>query len=551
MKTFVKIKLLFLCLTATTIQTILAQKTATHYIYNVDFQSKSVHDLAPLFEGMEAMVAKRQDVFIRLTGQVRKTIIHSKDTMSLVAFYMPSPHLEFTASGQEAVTMAYEIERIENELKKMVFAEVNKNGKIQRVTTDSTISSTSDVLWRNVLSQMQVILPKDDVETRWETLEEEPAGQYFGVMKFDDTRKTTDSLFFIKEKAGYKRVSGSYGNLGDPSVSGTFFANISMAKTDKWIQNIQANETKFLAFKTDTTARTAIQFSAHFVENKPATDQEHTQFDALLNDTNYSQWGQLDSDPSWIKENIKHYKNILGNDNLATMTKALTELNAQNGEWNDTLYEKIKALIYLEPQNCASIEAFLTKIPTKSRAFSIVANALAAIDNTPSELVLSNLITRYATDWDALYELLPLIYTLKNPELFVEKSVKVIAFGKPQPRISSTAQLALASIAGNLKKQKDERGDKLTAEIIAQLKGKVSDDQYILVMGNIGSAASFEQLKPFLKDPSVEMRCLAISNLRLIPLPEIDAILAQFASENELENIKKVAIETINFRKGQ
>jgi hypothetical protein len=287
------------------------------------------------------------------------------------------------------------------------------------------------------------------------------------------------------------------------------------------------------------------------VGNQPATDQETAQFRAISTNSNYSQWGQLDSDPSWIKENIKHYKNILDDDNLASVTTALTELNAKNGEWSDTLYEKTKALIYLNPQNCSSFEALLTKIPTKSIAFSTVANALAAIDNAPSELVLSNLIARYDTDWDALYELLPLIYTLKNPDPSIEKVVKSIAFGKPQPRISSTAQLALASIAGNLKKQKDVRGDKLTSEIIEKMKGKVSDDQYILVMGNIGSAASFEQIKPFLKDPSVEMRCLAISNLRLIPLPEVDVLLAQFANENELENIKKVAVETINFRKGQ
>jgi hypothetical protein len=525
---------------------------ATQHTYDMVFTSSSTHDLNPLFEGSKALTSEKQEVKIDLKAKVHKTKVKTQDTLDWVVFSFEKPKLDIKVNGDKIGDLDMYI--LNQDLQKPALAKIDKTGKIVNVATDSSMNPTVDVLWRNVIAQMQVVFPEhaEPLPSEWLTVEEEPMGQYQGRLSIDTDKKGPDStLFLLKEKLGYSRVSGEYGNLGKPTVSGRYKAAIKMNKKDRLLQSVVVDDLKNLSFGKDTTARSLIAFTANYTQQAVIESDSVANLVALFSHKNYALWNQLDADPSWTKIKITKSRNILGNETAASLLDSLRKVNASGAAWSDVLFQKLQALTYLQPQNCATLRDAITEFPSKTIAFGAIVNALALDESMESQEAFAAILKKYDQDWDALYVILPLVSSMKKPSKSVENAVKALAFGASKEEITSTAQLAYASIAYRIKLDEPKRADAIVETLRTELKGKTSTQQYILAMGNTGTEKSFDEIKPFLTDASLETRGLAISNLRFIKLPQVDTILYVFATRDTSQVIKKVAIETLDFRNSQ
>jgi Lipoprotein amino terminal region len=525
---------------------------ATQQTYEFVFKSASTHDLNPLFQGSKAMTTEKQDVRIDFRSKLHKTTVKTQDTLDWVVCSLDAPQLGITVNGNPIGDMDKYI--LNEDLKKSALVKIDKTGKIVSMATDSSMNPTIDVLWRNILSQMQVVLPENatTLPNDWTTTEEEPMGQYQGRLAIDAEKKATDSaVFVVKEKLGYSRISGEYGNLGKPNISGRYKAAIKLQKKNNSLQSVVVDDLKNLSFGKDTTARSLISFTANYIGQSQVEPKRVSEMMGLFSHKNYALWGKLDSDPSWMKIKQKKCQNILGNETAESLIDSLRKVNASGAVWSDALFQKLQALTYLEPKNCAKLRDVIDEFPPKTVAFGGVINVLALDESDEAQREFAAVVKKYDKNEDALFEILPLISSMKMPSRQVENAVKDLAFSTSPDNITSTAQLAYASIAYRTKIDNPKRANTIVETLIANLKGKAATQQYILALGNTGSEKSLEELKSFLGDPSVETKSLALSNLRLISQPQVDTILYLFATRDTSQVLKKVALETLNFRSSQ
>lgn len=519
--------------------------SSTKYTYSVEFHSSSLHDLNPLFKDTKAFVSPKQVVKIDFFGTLNETIIGKKDSFNEVVFEWESLSLNLLVNEQSVSEM--ELYLLKEEIKKPMLAYITDYGKIIKVATDTTVSPTVDILWRQLIALQQIEWPKysQTVDTIWETKEEEPMGQYRSQVSI--YKDLPDSILFVKEKKGYDKISGNYGYLGKPSIIGYFKGDIRMNKKNKKSVQLSIIDNKYLMFKADTAAYTNIHYNSKMLTKTEGDEESTIKYKNLFNSTNYSLWGTLSDDPSWVKMKVKAYKKSLGADTFESLRIYLKMAN-ENNIWNDTLYEKLKALIYLQPYQCKFLVKEMKVLTVNSTAFNTIINAFSSVAHPEAQAALVEILKIHSDNEMVLHEVLPFISTIKTPLLVLEQAISKLAFSNRQTDGIKAAQLALGSIAYNLRLSDIDRANAITIELIKNLKNRTDNIQYILVMGNIGTEQSFTQLKPFLLDTTIATQSLAITNLRLIELPEVDSLLNNLGKNARSEAIKKIALETIEFR---
>ncbi|MBL7817050.1 MAG: hypothetical protein JNL70_18645 [Saprospiraceae bacterium] len=525
------------------------EEKATQQTYDVVFTSSASHDLNPLFEGSPIFKSDKQEVKIDFKSKLNKTTVKTTDSLDWVVFGFDTPQLGMVVNGD--VLTGVDMDGFKEDLKKPMLAKIDKTGKIIAVASDSSISPTIDILFRNVISQMQVVFPKNtpSVPNQWATLEEEPMGQFKGRMTLDKAQNDT-TLSLVKEKAGYTFVSGDYGNFGKPAASGSYNATIQIRKKDNVLTNIDVDDLKKLSFGKDTTAQSHITFKAKFVQETTLVEGVSHFLDYFTH-KNYVLWGRLDSDPAWEKIKIIKCTNILGKETVESLMDSLKTVNISAKKWDDGLFQKIQALIYLQPKSAKELAQLLEGFTPKTLAFSIIVNALGLEEKTEVQQVFTQVIKKYEQNPEAMFEILPMVSSMKHPSVAVENAVRALAFESKEMDIASTAQLAYASIAYRTKAEAPQRSENIVETIVSQFKNRVNAQQYILMLGNTGSDRALEEIKPFLSDAKNETRGTALSNLRLINQPAVDSILYIFATKDTSNAIKKVALETLEFRSTQ
>ena len=193
----------------------------------------------------------------------------------------------------------------------------------------------------------------------------------------------------------------------------------------------------------------------------------------------------------------------------------------------------------------------LVTADAQSLTMQILSGALSAVGNSQAQTALANTIKTRSQDWDALYVLIPSLGSVNNPNNEAEDILNKLAFNSQDKRIASTAQLALGTVAYNLTQTSPNRTNKIVKQFVQKLSREKSEEkiiQYLLVLGNTGSANAFDTIVSFTKADSAKIRSAATSALRLIDNKQVDDVITKILTKDADDSVRLEAATILGYR---
>src|SRR5581483_10192583 len=242
----------------------------------------------------------------------------------------------------------------------------------------------------------------------------------------------------------------------------------------------------------------------------------------------------------------------LGNDNLETLLSGLEKLESTSGDKDETsIYLKLKALIYLHPESCATLGQTLAKANAKSLTMRVLTGALGAVGNSEAQAALVTAIKARPTDWPALSMLIPALNQASIPTPVAEAAIRELASQSQNPEIASTAQLTLGAMARNLSNTSPGRAANIVDSLVNQINSSTSPDttrQLLLALGNAGSVKAYSTIARFTTDSLPGVRAAATAALRFINTDQAEKQLIKILGSDSDPSVRLEAANAFGYR---
>jgi hypothetical protein len=181
-------------------------------------------------------------------------------------------------------------------------------------------------------------------------------------------------------------------------------------------------------------------------------------------------------------------------------------------------------------------------------ALRVLGPALADSGRPEAQAVLIAVVRARRDDWTALAELVPTLARVRAPTPAVEAVLLELASADSED-ISSTAQLALGTLAHGLATFAPARADAIVSWAVDQSKAARSPAQrrqMLLVLGNAGSVAAWPVLHTSLHAAEPEVRGGAVTALRGLKGDEVDAALCAALTGDPDAGVRLEAARALN-----
>ena len=404
------------------------------------------------------------------------------------------------------------------------------NGRIEQVKTDSTISTVSAAMLKEVISRLQFVQPNSSA-TAWETEEENTAGTFRATYQQLNAGNEKEKQY-SKTNAGYTKLKAAQPEQKMLVNSQT---NITVDSANA-VKNITVSELQFVVINIDTISASGSKIEVSLRLTATATAAQLSQLTSLFSSLAYTRSTTLSAPLSIDQINRLAYTGTLENDNLQTLTQALAEVDQTDANYEETLVLKFRALAYLFPETAASLADLLVKAPHGSYNFRVLSQALANAQTPAATDAIATVVEKRSADEAVMINLLPTLATTTAPTDKAVEVVKTIAFDKTKSSvITSTAQLALGGMAYHFGKINPTKGEEVSRLLLLKMETETDTLQRILVLGNTGSPLVFPRLSQYVANDtaSMEVKVAAIKAMQLIKQQEVDEFLVKLSTHTD------------------
>ena len=477
-------------------------------------------------------------------------MIEQKDDKIFVSYSLPNSAVKIISSGQEAVEQG---QLIQEDLKQEIFATLNSQGKVISVSFDPNVSSIAQNFARTILGITQFVTPSSNRNaSNWETQEDDPNGKYIaryqsGWGKFEKTKlRYLESVDSKNKKPNASEVK----TIIKPE--GKLTANFNLK--DGYLTSLKGTESQKIIISEKNVGQVKTDLDMTYVSQTILNPTQLTKLQNAKNKRNQTtQSIALSATPSEAETETKIQRQELGDATLESLLADLKQAEASSDENqnNTPLYLKLKALVYLQPETSETLGKLLVTADAQSLTMQILSGALSAVGNSQAQTALANTIKTRSQDWDALYVLIPSLGSVNNPNNEAEDILNKLAFNSQDERIASTAQLALGTVAYNLTQTSPNRTNKIVKQFVQKLSREKSEEkiiQYLLVLGNTGSANAFDTIVSFTKADSAKIRSAATSALRLIDNKQVDDVITKILTKDADDSVRLEAATILGYR---
>jgi HEAT repeat protein len=525
-------------------------------VYNIDYQNSSKSDLRVLFEDIKTNNSAAptgvntfiNDFQVSLQGQLILTVLEQKGDKIFVYYSLPNSAVKITSSGQEAVEQA---QLIQEDLKQEIFATLNSQGKVISVSFDPNVSDIAQNFARTLLGISQFVTPNSNRNaSNWETLEDDPNGKYIARYENSWGKFEKTKLRYLESVSSKKADASEVKTTIKPS--GKLTANFNLK--NGYLTSLKGKESQQIIISKKNVGQVETDLDMTYISQTMLNAEQLNQLQTARKERHQLTSSiALSATPSEAETEAKIQRQELGDATLETLLADLKTAEASSDEnQNHTpLYLKLKALVYLQPESSKTLSELLVTADAQSLTMQILSGALSAVGNSQAQTALANTINARSQDWDALYVLIPSLGAVNNPIQETEDTLNKLAFNSNDERIASTAQLALGTISYNLIQTSPNRANTIVKQFVQKLsKAKTEEQtrQYLLVLGNTGSANAFDTIVSFTKASSAKIRGAATSALRLIDSKQVEDVITKILTEDTDDSVRLEAATTLGYR---
>jgi len=535
------------------------------FVYQVYYESVSSANFKVLFEDSRLNRENKQFVQSGLTqsfqthlqGKLVTTVLAQEKQDFILSFRLISPKLSFKVNDKDAPLQA---EIIKTALGIDIFAKANLQGKILSVCFDPDIDKLSQNFACALLSESQFVLPEKQktAKQQWKTKEEDPNGFYIALYKLLPKAEKIDPNFrvYVKTKEMYlvkeTKIKGSQQEIATtvkPEGNMRTVFNIH----EGYLYSLNGSEKQKIIMAGKEVAQAENIFKLKFLRKESLSPEEILEIkNAYYEQRKISPVASLSTSISKDERERVIQRTELGKETIKSLLMKLKKAESEGRKHDTSLYLKFKALIYLHPEKCESLEKHLISVSPDSLAMKVISNALGSVGHSQAQKALAKAIYERAEDFPFVLVCIQNLALVNMPTLDAENTLIDFAVNSKDSHIRTSSLLGLGNMARNLSRFSPERSEKLIDWLIKLVQNSNSTDRIRVVLLALGNSGAIQALPVFIRLSSSKessLRSAAVSGLRWIDSEEVDRILSEFLTLDPEPSVRRAAVFALKFRK--
>ncbi len=240
----------------------------------------------------------------------------------------------------------------------------------------------------------------------------------------------------------------------------------------------------------------------------------------------------------------------LGDDRAATLKEKILALGSQE---DVTIYQKLKALFALYPEDSSAFEQILIDAELDSPAYQTLLGAAVYADSRASQKLLRDAFNRTVpTKARKRESLLGHLGLIPVPDQDTEAFVRSVSISSASPEEERwVAMLALGNIGKTMKDSHPVRFEVIFSDLKALLgTSRTREDRVVVIraLGNLGHDGTTELLQQDLSSRDSDLRSSAILALRFVPSASAEAQLLRALRTDVSEAVRAEAAQSLTHR---
>ena len=424
------------------------------------------------------------------------------------------------------------------------YFKVSPNGIVYAIQAAENSPGTYTNFLRDLLSQLQIVVPSSGmVENAWTVNQEYPDGIY--SVKYEPGKKS-DS--FARTIINRVRQAANAEAAGTDSVT-AWENTVSRSPGNLLASAIFFHKKFYQKLGTSILAYVERKIEAAVTKENIATEnlqQLISQYSSRQPSINI--YNPLSEDRRKILVN----QGVLKKDTYETLTTQLGSVSQMDNEQLNLLISKFRALLFLQPRHLPKIKERLLAADPVENSFSILIAALIEVDTEPAQDLLSELVEKYAGNWNVLQRILPALGLRKYLSPRMEKTLLQIRLQSNDASVAGSAGLTLSNLCRSLADREPARADSIMALLVNDFrqrpKDKSSISRFLNETGNAGYSKAFEENRKYISDQDMDTRLRAWYSMRNFKMAEVDSLLASKLNADTSSSIQQRLLTLVHAR---
>jgi hypothetical protein len=535
-------------------------------VYQLSYANTAESDLRALLAGQgragapSAGLGLAQVFRTQVTGEWVETVLGGGDKEVRIAVRLRRPTVRLWANGQEASAAA---DMLREELSRDLLIVADRQGRVRTVQLDPKMNDLSQSYARALLSLMQCVLPDrpSASPSRWTALEDDRNGQYIAQYEAEKSQPADGILSLRKRKIRYlqpRRPLQASNSEARPTVLPAGVLMIRFGRERGALVSLNGAETQTLAIRGTKVGRSVSRLQLQLLrQEKVASAELGALRQAMAQHAGRSVARRLSATESSEESEKAIQQRELGSSTLESLLADLAKEEAEaardpnSASLATPLYLKIKALIYLHPEQCGRLGTLLASADPASMTASILTGALSAVGHPQAQAVLVDALRGGSRSPAAVEQGIAALAGVPHPTALAEAALRQESVHAPTQDLQVMAQLGLGTMARNLSDTEPARANKIVDEIAGKLRVTSNKEEArlgLMALGNAGSARALPALARFSSDRSPMLRASAVAALRWIEDPVVDARLIRGLLSDRDATVRQEAAGALGFR---
>jgi len=460
-----------------------------------------------------------------LSGEWRETVVAVRTNEYDVKFQMASPRLEGAKLGQ---TGPKGLALAEERLSKPFWITIGFDGAFRSVHFTKDMEPSERNLLQTIATETQFVTG-DPSRSVWTSVERDGGGGYLAIYQ------RSDAAHIRKKKLKYVEADTNNPastivslDIEESEVNFTLAADGAIAVMDS-VQRIslsvpgQAGNALMTRFEVHlSNLQSSVQTASvagipRGVEDLPITTHR--------------------LDPKVAQANVDNQL-LAGQSNAAILAAAENKTPG--------IEAKLAAMFRRRPASIALAASRLAG----GAGMHAIASAMAEVATDACIDALGSVAQNPAASNEARINALLAMQGLQDPSLQAMR-IAVSLLDDPEIKLAAVARLTSGALARAGRKNHSEEADAIEVGLVARLQRATTVEDrkaYMSALGNSAGPRAFSVLTAALKDAREDIRAMAARDLRLVPGPENDILLASVLTRESSAVVRADALFAMRFR---
>lgn len=453
--------------------------------------------------------------------------------------------LEINDSKDSALANA-----VEAELEIPWLVDFDQRRQIKGIHLSPRLGHISKSIVRYLLSSLQVSLPTEEEQQSWQVTETDAMGKYFAAYQVEGVNGAFVQL--SKKKTSYVEHDQQMGEevgiqvVASPTTI-TWDTKHGILSKLELTENIALRQGKNLITANYLNVNIMFDSLRHLTSLDIDTRQ-----DMLASLPKGLQLSDLSGTQEILELRKSAQQKILGDNDAQSLLAAANQEIKSYQDITTELYRRFKALIYLHPEESATLADAIKDMPIDHPTFAAITLALQSVGHDKAQQALIAIMDHRSSDTSALEQLLPTLAMTQHPNLNSEAYVRTLT-NSENADIAHSALLSLGIIGGRIKNDPDhDRFSLIVAELVARYNEAKSDPErslHMAALGNIGHSDQTQLVQADLQQENEELNATALRSLRFVDTEAAEGIIIERLKMSYPVSQREAAASTLAFRK--